>query len=99
MRIEQTNTAIARPMATAIIREIKAVLSFACDTVLHSLWIMRMPLTMRDHACFPIECCMSYAKPTGKQRHSCGNAPGKLGGSHPLRSINQPGIGRSFEET
>lgn len=100
MRIEQSTTAIARPVATAIVREVKAVLSFACDTCLHSLLIVRMPMTMPSYACVPTSSCMSHAKQVGEQRHACGNALGRLGGSHPSRSLNEPtGIGKSVEET
>jgi hypothetical protein len=53
MRIEQITAAVARPVAVAIVREIKAVVSFACDTRLHHLWLQRMPLGMPAYACVP----------------------------------------------
>jgi hypothetical protein len=53
MRIEQIIAVVARPVAIAIVREIKAVVSFVCDTRLHHLWLQRMPLGMPAYAYIP----------------------------------------------
>lgn len=48
MRFEQIITAVTRPVVTATVREIKAVVTFANALRLHQ-WLQRMPLGMSTY--------------------------------------------------
>jgi hypothetical protein len=50
MRIEHVIAAVARPVAVATVREIKAVVSFVRQACLHHLWLQRMPMGMPAYA-------------------------------------------------
>ena len=78
MRIEQITAAVARPVAVAIVREIKAVVSFACDTRLHHLWLQRMPLGMPAYACVPSSTSTFRGNTRGIKRDLRGMQVGRL---------------------
>ena len=83
MRIEQVIAAVARPVAVAIVRELKAVVSFVCDTDLHHLWQQRMPQQlwlqgMPAYACVPSATSTLRGSTGGINREMRGNQVGRL---------------------
>jgi hypothetical protein len=78
MRIEQVIAAVARPVAVAIVREMKAVVSFVRDTDLHHLWLQRMPQGMPAYACVSSSTSTSRGCTAGIKREMCGNQVGRL---------------------
>lgn len=78
MRIEQVIAAVARPVAVAIVREIKAVVSFACNANLHHLWLQRMALGMPAYACVPSSTSTSSGQMDGMKHDRRGHQVGRL---------------------
>ena len=73
MRNEQIIAAVARNVAVAIVREIKAVVSFVRDMDLHHLWLRQMQLGMPAYAC--------VQPGTSTWRTGTGGTTGTSGGS------------------